>query len=768
MNIYLYSKRSHVLLTTTRILLLGVLLVLLGPMRTPAPTNARGEQDTQLSIGMQRIPGHLVPSLEHARSIGATSIHQPLNLSIALKLRNLPVLDDLLISQSDPHSPLYHHYLSEQTFTNLFSPLQSSVDDVVNYLKSQHLPVTSVSANRLLVNTVSTVDTTQQAFKTTFRNYQLKNRVVYAPIVEPALPTNLANIVQLIGGLNNVAQYHPLMRRHNLHSRSHHLGPGGGFTPDELRSAYDVQPLLNAGMDGTGQTIALFELDGYKPSDINTYLQQYKLGPPKYSSILVDGASNYAGPASTEVTLDMEVASAIAPGARQQVYIGVNSVVGESDILNKIVSDDSAKIITTSWGECELAAVPGRLDALDNIIKQGAAQGQTFFSASGDAGAYDCNDNNISVDSVASDPYVIGVGGTSLQLNADNSYEKESAWENVALPGSDQVGTGTGGGTSTHFLRHSFQYGRNLTSPYRMVPDVSANADPQTGYSIYCTGADSTGWTELGGTSAAAPFWAALTADLNQYLQTQNQTKGSVITIMTLYQLYNIPQLYPPYHDITTGTNLYYPTQVGYDLATGLGSPDAWNIARDLAHHLVSNLPSNTVTRQLLKNTGFENGNTSWQEQSKGGIELVDPTNPHSGANSAYFCGYINCDDSIAQTVTLPAAIKNVTLSYWVYISAATPNATCPDSFTVSLQTPTGTPISVIQKLCTTSKTQTWTLYSFDVTPQLAHDEGQDIQVVFRGLKSDLQRTNFFLDDTQLNVTQDCSLTLNCVQSTNS
>jgi kumamolisin len=161
-------------------------------------------------------------------------------------------------------------------------------------------------------------------------------------------------LIANVGGLNNVVVYHPLGLRNSATSQTSQraaTGPGG-YTPSELRTAYDMNPLI-ATANGAGQTVAIFELDSYLPSDVNQYLSFYGLGAPKYSNVLVDRATNTAGPDAIEVELDMEVVSAIAPGATQKIYIGPNTGQGVLDTYNKIVTDNTAKTISTSWGLCE-------------------------------------------------------------------------------------------------------------------------------------------------------------------------------------------------------------------------------------------------------------------------------------------------------------------------------------------------------------------------------------------------------------------------------
>ncbi len=541
-------------------------LVAAAPMASPGPRAL--------------LPGHMVPALKNLSPMNASTANRQLQLSLSLNLRNTTQLNALLRDQADPHSPLYHQYLTPQQFTSMFGPTQASVNQVVTYLSSQGLHVNSVSSNRLLIDASGSLTTVEHAFNVNIADYMLNGRRVYAPTNEPSVPASLAGLVLNISGLDNVAQY-----RHAA-SLKPAAGPGGGFAPADLRAAYDINSLIS-NSDGTGQTVAIFELDGYLPSDITTYLNNFGLGSAKFSNVLVDGATNTAGPGAIEVDLDMEVVSAIAPGATQKIYIGPNSTTGVNDTYNRIVTDNIAKVTSTSWGLCEAQSGTSELSALDNIFAQGAAQGQTTFSAAGDSGAFDCNNNTLAVDSPASDPHVVGVGGTNLQVNADGSYNSESVWSNPNDTQRSPNGAGGGGGLSTFFAKPSYQTGPGVDSnTMRHVPDVSADADPATGYSVFCTasaaGCPSSGWIEVGGTSAAAPLWSGIAVDTNGFLAGQGKSLLGNVNA-ELYTLFNTSQSFSAYHDVTVGNNLHFNAGAGYDLASGIGTPDAWNFARDAA-----------------------------------------------------------------------------------------------------------------------------------------------------------------------------------------
>jgi kumamolisin len=571
-----------------------------------------------------------------------------------------------------------------------------------------------------------------------------------------------------------------------------------GFGPKELSGAYNATPLQNAGIQGDNQTVALFELDGYQKTDIDKYFQNYGMTTPSISNVLVDGFNGAAGQGAIEVELDMEVVGALAPHAHQIVYEGPNTTQGLNDTYNKIVNDkvNAPRIVSISWGLCEAYSGAAELQTLDNIFKQGAAQGTSFFAAAGDSGAYDCGDGKLGVDSPASDPYVTGVGGTNLQLNS-GAYGSESIWSNPNDTSRSPNGAGGGGGLSTQFKLQSWQTGTGVqnqySNGYREVPDVSADADPTTGYATYCTvtnaGCPSTGWITIGGTSAAAPLWAGSMALIDRYLKSQGKSViGS--TNPALYGLFNTQQQSPAFHDVTNGTNLYYPATQGYDMASGIGSPDVDNIAHDLASSGSGNTPPPTPTSvpsptptnapsptpttpptpiptpappaALIQNGGFEKGTSPpWQESSSGGYEMVDNSNSHSGQYSAYLCGYQGCDDRIWQTFIVPTSFTKFTITYWWYSDSNKSSKQKLDFFYSGLSTLQTSacaisPFKTLQQDSNASVTNKWVPETYELTSgDLSAYKGKQVTLYFRGTNDpkQYQPTDFFIDDVVVNVT---------------
>ena len=619
------------------------------------------------------VRGHLVPAVHSLTSHAIADMSQAIEISIALSLRNRSSLTALIAAQNDPKSPSYHRYLTPREFATHFAPTPATVNRVTAWLRSQGLVVHAVSSNRTLISASGSMAAVEKAFATTLSDYQVNGRTVYAPTVEPSVPDTFAGMIVGIAGLNNVGSrtHAPIINNAGRATRPHvGSGPGGGYTPSELRTAYNMNSLINSA-NGVGQTVAIFELDGYNASDVNAYLSHYGLGAAKYSNVLVDGATNTAGPGAIEVELDMEVVSAIAPGASQKIYIGPNTDQGVNDTYNKIVTDNLAKVTSTSWGLCEVYSGTSELQTLDNIFAQGAAQGQAFFAASGDAGAYDCGDTNLGVDSPADDPHVVGVGGTHLVTGSGGSYSSESIWSNPGNTSRGPMGLGSGGGLSGYFSQPSYQTGPGVNNPYsngmRQTPDVSADADPNTGYSVYCTasasGCPGSGWIQVGGTSAAAPLWAGIAADLNQYLTANGKpTLGSASA--ALYSLFNTAQTYAPYHDVTSGNNLYYPATAGYDLGSGIGSPNVWNMARDLVNGPTGNNfsisagPSSIAIAQ--GGGGSTTINTAVTSGSAGTINLTVSVTP-AGPTASLSPTSITAGGASTLTVNVGAAVATGT-----------------------------------------------------------------------------------------------------------
>jgi subtilase family serine protease len=692
---------------------------------------------------------------KHGKFIDHTSRNTKASLTIAMQLRNSDKLDKFIASLNDPSSPNYKHYLTPDEFKNQFGPTDNTVDIVKNYLTSQGFKVKDVSSNNAFITVSGTTGQMEDTFGVTINNYKnSKGETYYSNDQAPSIPAEFSGVITNVEGLNNEASYsHPKIRKPSPQEKQKPAaavpnvgsGPSGGYTPAELKGAYDISPLANAGYTGAGQTIAVMELDGYKASNISTYNNYYALGSPAPINVYVDGYNGTAGSGEVEVELDIEVINAIAPKAQVIVYEGPNTSQGLIDTYQKIASDNQAKSISVSWGIGEQHASTATMNSLHTIFQQYAAQGQSIFAASGDNGAYDSGGSTLEVDSPANDPYVTGVGGTHLNLSS-SAYSSESVWSNSTNK------NGSGGGLSKVYVMPSFQSGLGVQNSYsngnREVPDVSADADPSTGYSIFSQGA----WTVVGGTSAGAPLWAGIAALNNQYAAANG--KGNLGQANpTLYQAYNTTQTYPAYHDVTSGNNLYYPATAGYDMASGIGTPDVYNLILDINGSSTSTGggtgggtgTGGTVT-ELIKNGGFESGQSPWVESSTGGYQLIDTSRPHTGSYSAYLNGYNSGTDIIYQTLTIPSTATSATLTFWTYVST-TETKHPYDYLYAQVRNSSGSALATLLTLNDGSATG-WVQHSYN----LINYKGQTIQIAFKGTNDYSNPTDFFVDDVSLQV----------------
>ncbi len=542
------------------------------------------------------------PSLPSgAKAVGALSQGTQLSITVTLQPRDPAALAAYAAAVSTPGSSEYHHYLSVAEFARRFGPTSSAIAAAEASLRARGLSPGRLSANGLSFSVTANADRLASGFHTSFERYHLRSgRTAYANTSAPQVTGSGASVVQSVIGLSNLAVEKPegVTRNTSASTRgatvSHAVTSSGvtacsaatdgtagegSYTAAQIAKAYGFDGLYGTGDTGSGVTVALYELEPYTASDVSSYQSCYGTSVP-ITNVNVDGGSSCDGDSSCgiEDALDIEDVIGLAPGVHISVYEGPNTGPGAYDTYAQIVSDDTAKVISTSWGLCEAGETASGADAENTLFEEAATQGQSVFAAAGDSGADDCGDGTKSVDDPASQPYVTGVGGTSLTLSPSYS---ETLWND----GSDN-GAG-GGGVSMFWSQPSYQDGFALAQSKiscgsggqtcREVPDVSADADEQTGYDVYWDGS----WGAVGGTSAATPTWASLLA----LAEASSDCAGAPLGFLN-------PLLYgaassdysADFNDITSGDNSYggvtgYTAGMGYDMASGLGSPKGTALA---------------------------------------------------------------------------------------------------------------------------------------------------------------------------------------------
>jgi kumamolisin len=494
--------------------------------------------------------------------------NEKMKIVVGLKLRDEAGLDKLLAELADRKSPNFRKYLNPADFAARFSPLPQDVDNVVVFLQENGLSVTDVSPNRTLISAEGTVSQLEAAFGVTINKYTVKlstgvTKTYLSNDRDPVIPTRLSAIVESVMGLDTIAEFESRLR--TKEPRATASAPRG-FSPQEISKVYDYPNAHNPNVKGTrlsgkGKTIAVATAYTYDQKDIDEYWKQFNI--VRTGTLTNEFIGGTATKLNEETTLDLQTVSGLAPGADVIMYMGVDSkFTNFTLVFNKIVTDDKADIMSISWGLCEEHTGKRQMKTEHNIFKQAASQGIAVFAASGDDGAYDCKHDEeedkdgkkvpvvkLSVDYPSSDPYVTAVGGTTLYSSRGNRTN-EWAWY------------GSGGGNSEHWKRPSWQKGAGVPpGDYRSTADVSLNAAPATGYAFYFEGK----WESWGGTSVAAPAWAALWALIDE-------AAGARIgmPVETLYRLGDSTDYGSTFHDITSGDN-------GDFRGPGFKSGDKWD-----------------------------------------------------------------------------------------------------------------------------------------------------------------------------------------------
>lgn len=444
------------------------------------------------------------------------------------------------------------------------------------FLAANGIAVTATYPQRTEIDARASAASLSRFFDIGFRDVAGSGgRRYHVPTGTPRIPGELRADVAGVVGLSN----RPVALPADL--------PHDALRPADAAIAYDLTPLRQQGIDGTGESIAVVSLERFPPdvsqtsSDVATFRSQFGAKGPAPEDVKVDGGGSVSD--LSEDDLDLDVVSAIAPGAQIVNYEAPETAAGEVDVFNRIVADGKVGIVTFSWGLCDSSLTATFRQAVQRSLQLAVARGITVFVSSGDSGSFDCQRQNfsnhtLSVDFPSDLPQVVSVGGTLLSVASDGNYFSESGWEN---PLSD---AGGGGGISTHEAAPSWQRAAHLPGGgHRVLPDVSAAASPASGWIVRDYGH----WDSFGGTSASSPFWASSMLLAEQYAQEHGVSRRCFLAPI-LYRLANADQPYPAFHDVRTGGNRFYSAKPGWDFATGLGSPDVYNLARDLTEYLRS------------------------------------------------------------------------------------------------------------------------------------------------------------------------------------
>jgi len=528
---------------TGHVIALGLLL--LSACQAPHATAA-----PQSRPAIPKPPPTLATAIERAAHLGPADQTTTVYLSFGLKIRNEDQLAALLASGKT---------VSPADYATRFGPDPVQVQRAVAALDAAGLHA-SWQAPSSLIASDGPAPAAAAFLNVDIETYRMPDGTrFYATLDQPRLPTALAAVTSNVSGLDDYR-----------HTRGYAVRPGG-LIPVDVLSYYNIKPLRDAGLDGTGQTIMLPEIDDLPNlKDLDKFASEFGL-PAFGPQLTLKRDPSWGTPEKQqgETVLDLEIAHAVAPKAKLVVYFSAPDFGHGDRALDQMVTDHLGSIISESLGSCEADTPSGARNVYASIQDRAIALGMSHFVASGDNGAYTCGLDQSPAGSFPSTlPTVTSVGGTSVFESQQGIYFKEYAW------GSPIDQSGGGGGASQFYAAPAFQKNEMQASArgLRQVPDVAADADPSTGFHIVFGGQDG----QAGGTSAATPLWAATIALINQDLKQKGLREVGFANPALYWIGENSAKLNPsPFHDVMAGNNLYFDAAAGWDFATGWGSMDA-------------------------------------------------------------------------------------------------------------------------------------------------------------------------------------------------
>jgi kumamolisin len=584
------------------LLLLGMLL---GACTTAggfsASNNAAGKPGvTPIANGGSRAVGERPPA------IPGLPQGTPLPAGLILPLNFHLVYNDGAMEQDvariyTPGSPGYHQFLTPAQILGRYAESDAQLSVVKRWLSDHGYRILGLDPLRASLRVEAPVSSIEASLGIQLESFTVSGHQFFLQVGTPTLSGEIAGLVQAVVGLDNFALpifKPPFASLEHASGQNACAGYGAklNLTRERIAAVYRENALYQQGLQGQGMSIAVAEFDEpYMQSDINAYTSCAGLGAAHIQNIQVDGPTA-PGAGEGEAALDLELIAGLAPGAQIFDYqVGTqhgNIAFAQAlvDLFTRVASERRVQVLSVSYGAGDGAFSQSEQNAVNRALRTLAAEGISVFISSGDCGAFSQRISNIAMVSFpASAPYAIAVGGTHLQVTPASTRAREDVWSDSDGAALCQNEWGSGGGVSQNsdFRRPSWQVGPGTTSHYdgagsfvftasltpvqapnglRQVPDVAAASYPNI--SIYYSGL----WYAFGGTSAAAPIWAAGALLVDQGLQRQG--RAPLGGVPTFYLFANHPGHFHPYTDITQGNNLFYPATHGWDYATGWGVPD--------------------------------------------------------------------------------------------------------------------------------------------------------------------------------------------------
>jgi kumamolisin len=491
----------------------------------------------------------LATAIAQAAHLGPAGISVQVDLSLGLKTRSPDRLAKLIAAGQT---------VTPEQYAAEFGADPVKVQTALSALTSGGLQATWRPGSALIA-AGGPAPAVAALFGVDIEDYRLANGTTfYASLDTPSIPPQLAVVVSSVTGLDNYR-----------HVRTYAVRPGG-LTPTDVLAFYNLKPLRDAGLDGSGMTIVLPEIDDLPNlTDLDKFATTFSL-PPYGPLLTIKRDPSWGTPMKPqgETVLDLEIIHQVAPAAKLVIYLSAPDFAHADRAFDQMISDHLGSIISESLGACEPETPPGHRASYASIQDRSVAQGMSHFIASGDSGAYTCGQTAPPAASFPSTlANVTAVGGTTVFESVQGIYFKEAAW------GGPVAEIGSGGGASQFYSVPDYQkiVAQAAGHGFRQVPDVAADADPATGFHIIFGGQEG----QAGGTSAAAPLWAATVALIDQDLKRKGLRETGYANPAIYWMGTNSARLpAPPFHDVTVGNNLAYDAAPGWDFATGWGSMD--------------------------------------------------------------------------------------------------------------------------------------------------------------------------------------------------
>ena len=574
--------------------------------------------------------------VKKAVDLGPTDPTAVIAVTVWLQLHNEQKLDQLVQQQNQKGSSSFHKWITQDQFNSMFGPTAQEVNSVMNYLSAKNLTVLAVAENNLYVKVEGTVAQIQHAFGVQIHNYNFNGRIHRSNTADPSVndaagahvaavsgmddygfqPANMRPVgpdgtaaapMPLASGANGLFFESQCFRgtqtqtftagttsatysgnRYGSDITNSNLGhlPPCGYQPSELHTAYNMNGLYGAGLDGSGETVVITDAYGSPTieTDAEVFSQVYglpDLTADNFQVLRAPGAVNHppSGPLSgaaawfDEITLDVEWVHAMAPGARIVLVIGPNNGSDLDEAVNYAVVHHLGNTISNSWSSVEGLGNPAQFNRDNRILQMAAAQGIDVNFSSGDSGDFTPDFGFKTVGFPTSSPFATGVGGTTLVLNSENGIAFQTGWGNNLTRVADTVALGSppmnpplhlgfqggaGGGPSLTFPKPGFQ--SSLPGTMRMVPDIALLADPFTGVEIIETVNGQLSVGVIGGTSVACPMFSAIMAIAAQ----KNGHAGLGQAAPLVYNL--------PAGAVTDITNVGSPNNVSGSITTSSGT----------------------------------------------------------------------------------------------------------------------------------------------------------------------------------------------------